>query len=129
MPQLNPHDFAPQLIWLAIIFTLFYLALARSALPRIAQVIANRKATIEGVLNGAREAQQRADREAAHYEAAIAGAKAKAQASIHAARQSLGLELSATRDALDRQLGEKAAGIEKSVQDLLKRASGEMETM
>ncbi len=47
MPQLQPDVFAPQLFWLAIIFTLFYLALSRLALPRIERVLANRKAKID----------------------------------------------------------------------------------
>jgi F-type H+-transporting ATPase subunit b len=129
MPQLQPGDFAPQLIWLAIIFTLFYLALSRLALPRIESVIAARKAKIEGDLKGAREAQTLADREAERYEAEIAAAKAKGQGSIRAAREKLDVELGGKRETLDRQLAAKAAETEKRVQDLLQRAAGEMESM
>lgn len=128
-PALNPEYFAPQLIWLAIVFTLFYLALSRLALPRIEHVIAARKAKIEGDLQGAREAQTHADREAARYEAEIAAAKAKGQGSIRGAREKLEAELSGKRETLDRQLVAKAAETEKSVQKLLERASGEMEAM
>jgi F-type H+-transporting ATPase subunit b len=129
MPQLQPHDFAPQLFWLAVIFTLFYLALAYRVIPRIEHVIGARKAKIEGDLKGAREAQQLADRAAANYDAEVAAAKAKGQASIRAHRGKLEAELGAKREEFERQLLEKAAATEKAVQGLIERAAGEMEAM
>jgi len=129
MPQLQPHDFAPQLFWLAVIFTLFYLALAYRVIPRIEHVIGARKAKIEGDLKGAREAQQLADRAAANYDAEVAAAKAKGQASIRAHRGKLETELGAKREEFERQLMEKAAATEKAVQGLIERAAGEMEAM
>ncbi len=129
MPQLQPDIFAPQLIWLAIIFTLFYLALTYLALPGIERVLANRKAKIEGDLAGAREAQQLADREAERYEAGIAAAKAKGQTRIRSHRETLEAGLSQKREALDRELVAKAGETEKTVQKFLEQASGQMEAM
>jgi F-type H+-transporting ATPase subunit b len=129
MPQLNPNDFAPQLIWLAIIFAAFYLALANLALPRIQGILASRKAKMEGDIESARTAQRRADAEAGRYEAGIAAAQAKGQAKLLAHRQKLNAELSQKREALERELAGKAAGTEKNVQKLLDKAAGEMEAM
>lgn len=129
MPQLQPGDFAPQLFWLAVIFTLFYFALANYALPRIQEVLVSRKAKIEGDLDSARAAQQRADSEAERYEAGIAAAKAKGQSSIRAQREKLDAELAQKREALDHQLAAKAVETDQSVNKLLERASGEMEAM
>ncbi len=129
MPQLNPADFAPQLIWLAIIFTLFYLALSRIALPRIEKVLKDRKSKIGGDLEGARKAQHEADKEAERYDAEIAAAKGKGHNAIRASREKLNAELAGKRKELDGQLAEKAGETEKRVQALLERASGEMEAM
>jgi F-type H+-transporting ATPase subunit b len=129
MPQLQLEDYAPQLIWLAIVFALFYVALSRYALPRIQEVLAGRKAKIEGDLDSARAAQQRADREAERYEAGIAGAKATGQASIRALREKLEAELAGKREAFDRELAGKAAETDRDVQALIERASGHMEAM
>jgi F-type H+-transporting ATPase subunit b len=129
MPQLRIEDFAPQLIWLAIIFTAFYFSLAYRALPRIQEVLAARKAKIDGDLESARAAQRRADQESERYEAGIAAAKAKGQSSIRAIREKLEAELAQKREAFDGELAAKAAETDKSVHKLLEQAAGQMEAM
>ena len=129
MPQLQPGDFAPQLIWLAITFALLYLALSRLVLPRIESVIGQRTSRISADLDKARDAQRHSEEEMARYEAEIAQAKAKAQARQREAREKLDGELSVKRAALDKDLGVKAAQSEEKVRGLLERASSQMETM
>jgi F-type H+-transporting ATPase subunit b len=129
MPQLQPGDFAPQLIWLAIIFTLFYFALSQLVLPRIERVLKDRQGKIGGDLQAARDAQHNADKEAERYEAEIAAAKAKGHGRVRASRGKLDEELSEKRKDLDNQLAEKTAETEKRVQGLLERAFGEMDAM
>ena len=46
MPQLNPLDWGPQLIWLLITFGILYLLMVYVALPRIGSVIEARAARI-----------------------------------------------------------------------------------
>ena len=47
LPQLNPQDMAPQLIWLALTFIALYFMLSKITLPRISSVIDERKSRIE----------------------------------------------------------------------------------
>ena len=128
-PALNIDWYIPQLIWLAIIFTLFYLALSQLVLPRIERVLKDRKTKIGGDLQAARDAQHNADKEAERYEAEIAAAKAKGHGSIRASREKLDGELGEKRKDLDTQLAQKTAETEKRVQGLLERAFGEMDAM
>jgi len=128
-PALNIDWYIPQLIWLAIIFTLFYLALSYLVLPRIERVLKDRKGKIGGDLQAARDAQHNADKEAERYEAEIAAAKAKGHGRVRASRGKLDEQLSEKRKDLDNQLAEKTAETEKRVQGFLERASGEMEAM
>ncbi|MGA9550398.1 MAG: hypothetical protein WA579_16975 [Rhodomicrobium sp.] len=128
-PALNIDWYIPQLIWLAIIFTLFYLALSQLVLPRIERVLKDRKTKIGGDLQAARDAQHNADKEAERYEAEIAAAKAKGHGSIRASRQKLDGEFGEKRKDLDTQLAQKTAETEKRVQGLLERAFGEMDAM
>ena len=117
------------MIWLAIIFTLFYLALSQLALPRIERVLKDRKTKIGGDLQAARDAQHNADKEAERYEAEIAAAKAKGHGTIRASREKLDGSSVKSAKISTAQLAEKTAETEKRVQGLLERAFGEMDAM
>jgi F-type H+-transporting ATPase subunit b len=80
VPQLNPNDFLPQLVWLAITFVILYVAMARLALPKIAAVLAKRDRQIEEDLTRAERLKADADKALAAYEAALTEARASAQA-------------------------------------------------
>lgn len=79
MPQLNPNDFLPQLVWLTITFVILYLAMARLALPKIAAVLAKRDRQIEEDLTRAERLKGDSDKALAAYEAALTEARASAQ--------------------------------------------------
>jgi F-type H+-transporting ATPase subunit b len=129
MPQLQPADFAPQLIWLAIIFASLFFIMSRRTLPRIEKVLGERKTRISGDLESARDAQRQSEMAMERYEAEIASARAKGQGVVRAAREKLGAELSEKRGALDQQLAVKAAATEKRIHGILEQASGEIEAM
>ena len=59
MPQLNPLDWGPQLIWLVITFGVLYLLMVWIALPRIGNVIEKRAAHIAGDLGAAEKFRRR----------------------------------------------------------------------
>jgi F-type H+-transporting ATPase subunit b len=82
MPQLVVHDFAPQLIWLAITFVALYLVMARFGLPRLGGVITARRQRIEGDIAKAAQMKAEADTVIAAYEKALAEARAAAQQTV-----------------------------------------------
>jgi len=115
MPQLNPLDWAPQLIWLAITFGILYLLMKWVALPKIGSVIEARQARIAGDLEAADKLRRQTEEAIAAYEQALAEAKARAHGIAQEARNKLKDEVAAERAALERDLAAKSAEAEARI--------------
>ncbi len=115
MPQLDISTWPPQLFWLAITFLALYFVMSRVAIPRTGGVIALRKSTIDGDLAAAQKLKTETDNAIKSYEAALAEAKAKAQAINIENRNALNAEIEAERAKLDAALGAKISAAEKKV--------------
>ena len=109
MPQLNPLDWAPQLIWLVITFGSLYLLMKRVALPKIGSVIEMRQGRIAGDLGEADKLRRETQEAIAAYEQALAEAKARAHAIAQEARNKLNDEVAAERAELEQDLAAKSA--------------------
>ena len=75
MPQLDYHDFAPQLVWLAIAFVALYFVMSRLAVPRIEDTLARRQGKIQGDLDAAEKANEETRALVAAYEKHLADAR------------------------------------------------------
>jgi F-type H+-transporting ATPase subunit b len=106
MPQFWIEDYVPQLFWLAVSFAVFYWLMAKVALPRVADVLAERRDRIAGDLDRAEGFRVEAEKTIAAYEAALAEARAAAQAILAeaAARNTAAAERRAA------EVGERLAG-------------------
>ena len=93
MPQLafgHPEQgrfLVANVVWLFIIFGVLYFVMAQYALPAVGSVLEARRARIEGDLEQAQAAKQRADAAMAEHQAGTAKARAEAQASVANAAQ------------------------------------------
>ena len=115
MPQLNPLDWAPQLIWLVITFGILYLLMKWVALPKIGSVIEMRQGRIAGDLEAADKLRRETQEAIAAYEQALAEAKARAHAIAQEARNRLKDEVAAERAALERDVAAKSAEAEARI--------------
>lgn len=116
MPQLNPADWAPQLIWLVITFGILYVLMVRVALPRIGKVIDARAAHIASDLDAAEKFRRETEEAIAAYEQALAEAKQKAHAIVEEGRTKLKAETDAEREKLEKELAAKSAEAEKRIE-------------
>lgn len=117
MPQLNfSHPLVvAQVVWLLLIFGLLYYTMAKVALPRVAEVLEQRRQRIDGDLEAAQAAKQRADVALEEHRAATAKARGEAQAAINAAVQQAQVAAAGQAEVmtarLNAQIGEAEARI------------------
>ena len=79
MPQLNVHDFAPQIVWLVITFVVLYLVMSKLAVPAISDTLDKRQAKIQGDLDAAEKASEDTRALVAAYEKRLADAREEAR--------------------------------------------------
>jgi F-type H+-transporting ATPase subunit b len=115
LPQLNQPDFAPQLFWLALTFVLLYVILKRVALPRIGEVIEERKDRIKRDLAAAERLKGETEKALQAYEKALADARSNATSIARQTRESLNAEVDKERKAIEDQLAKKLAEAEASI--------------
>jgi F-type H+-transporting ATPase subunit b len=115
LPQLNPADFAPQLIWLAITFVVLYFILARVALPRIGEVIEERHDRVQRDLDAAERFKKDTDAALAAYERALSEARSKASTLAKDMRDKLAAETDKERTSVEEQLAAKLADAETRI--------------
>jgi F-type H+-transporting ATPase subunit b len=118
MPQLDPSTFSPQLVWLAITFALLYILMARVALPRIGNVLAERQEKIDDNLTTAEELRAQAQADAEAYATELAAAREQARAAIQQVTQEVSAEAQAKHD----QLAQRMAAQIKSAETEIDRA-------
>ncbi|HEX2449242.1 MAG TPA: ATP F0F1 synthase subunit B [Methyloceanibacter sp.] len=115
MPQLNPLDWGPQLVWLLITFGVLYFLMLKVALPRIGSVIDARAARIAKDLADADKLRRKTEEAIAAYEQALAEAKQKAHAIVDEGRAKLKEETAAERARLDAELAKRGAEAEERI--------------
>lgn len=109
MPQLCDEWVANQIFWLIITLIVIYFILARFALPRIGSILAARKSAIAQDIATAEELRQKAAEVEAHYNEALATAKAEAQRIANATKAELQKGIDKALTAADEKIAQKTA--------------------
>ncbi|MDX1486290.1 MAG: F0F1 ATP synthase subunit B' [Alphaproteobacteria bacterium] len=115
MPQLDVNSYLPQLVWLAITFAALYLLMARLALPRIADVLAERSKRREDNLARAEELQAEAEAAAKAYENVLAESRAAAHEQLMLSADAAKNRADDAIRALDARLAGEIAAAEDTV--------------
>ena len=116
MPQLDFATFAPQLIWLAITFILLYLVMARAGLPRVGQIIAARRARIDGDLEKASQMKNEAEAVIAAYDKALAEARMQAQITMRETTEQLNAQAAERQRKVAEELARETSAAEKRIE-------------
>lgn len=129
MPQLDPSVFSPQLIWLAITFTVLYLIMARKALPRVADVLDNRANKIADDLRVSEELKDKSKALEAEHDKAQAEAKAEANRILSAAREKMQAGIEAKRNEAEGKLLAEVQAAEAKIATAKAEAMDDLEDM
>ena len=121
-PPLDPSTFVPQLFWLALTFGLLYVLLKRFALPRVSEVIEERREHIERDLDKAEKLKAETQLALSLYELALAEARTKASAIAKEMRDELVAEIDSERARVDAQISQKLAEAEARIAQSKARA-------
>jgi len=115
LPQLNPADFAPQLAWLALTFVLLYLVLSRVTLPRIGEVLEERRDRVQRDLDAAERFKADTDAALAAYEKALSDARQRASSMAKEVRERLTTDTEKERTRIEGELNAKLADAETRI--------------
>lgn len=129
MPQLDISTFAPQIIWLALVFGVLYFVVVRSSLPKVAQVIESREAHITAELASAEAAREAAAAAEATRDDALAKARAESQQVLLAAKDAIAAETSAKLAALDVELTTRLSAAETRLQEARAQSLGQIDAV
>lgn len=114
-PPLDGTLVAPQLVWLAITFGALYLLMSRITLPRIGEVIEERRERIQRDLDSAERLKSETDKALASYEQALADARANANAIASETRDRLNERTVSRQAEVDAKIDAQIAEAERRI--------------
>ena len=115
-PPFQKEHFASQLVWLVLSFVVLYALLQTLVLPRVASILAARRARIESDLAEAAEAKSESEAALARHEKSLADARANAQAIAAKTHKELAARSESRRKELEAGLAAKLVDAEKKIE-------------
>jgi F-type H+-transporting ATPase subunit b len=115
LPQLDPNHFAGQLFWLTVTFVALLFVMSRIALPRVGDVLDERRDRIKRDLDAAGRLKAETDKALADYEKALADARSNASGIAKETREKLASETDAERQRVDAQIAVKLQDAEARI--------------
>lgn len=109
LPQLDFSTYPNQIFWLVVAILAIYFILTRTALPRIAGVLAERRGTIMNDIAAAEEMKLKAVAAEKAYDKALAEARANAQKIAAETRAAIKEELDIAMAKADAEISAKSA--------------------
>lgn len=114
-PPFDTSTFAGQLFWLAVTFGLLYYLMSKVALPRVAGILEDRSARIDGDLAAASAMQDKAKAAGESYEKLLAEAKSNAQGIGQKAKDDANAAMEQRRKAVEAEMATKLAASEADI--------------
>lgn len=128
-PPLDPANFAPQLFWLALTFGALYVILSRVALPRVSEVIEERRDRIQRDLDAAERLKDETEQALQGYEKALTDARSNASGLAKKERETLDAEVQREQAKVEEQIAAKLADAETRIAETKAKALESVNTI
>jgi F-type H+-transporting ATPase subunit b len=126
-PPFDPTWFASTIFWLLVTFGICYYLMSKVALPRVAGILEDRAAKIDGDLATAAAIQDKAKTAGEAYEKLLADAKANAQGIGQKAKDEANADADARRKAVEADMAARIATSEASIATARAKAMGNVD--
>ncbi len=128
-PPFDPSTFSSQLVWLAITFGFFYLFMARVVLPRIGNILEDRRDRISQDLVEAQRLKEETDASIAAYEQELSEARHKAHVIAGEANDKARAASDSEREKVEAELAENLANAETHIGNIRDAAMAEVDAI
>jgi len=128
-PPMNPEFFASQILWLAITFGVFYYVLSKAIIPRMSQVLDDRRARIDKDLLAAESMRADADEAQAAYEQELAAARANSQRIAQDARDGARTDADLQRKRIEAELDGKLESAQARIAEIKAKALADVDAI
>ena len=120
MPQLNPEFWASQIFWLILIFSSLYIIMWKIFLPKITDIIENRKSRIIGDLNETQKLKENAEKKLREYNKIIEDTKKEAKRIIEDNKKKLENDIKSKKQKFNEEIEKELMSVEKEIKSLKK---------
>jgi len=120
MPQLNPEFWTAQIFWLVLIFSTLYIAISKIFLPKIINVIENRKLKIVSDIDEAQKLKESAENKLKEYNQVIENSKKEAKKLIHDSKKQLDVDLKQKKQKFIEEIEKELINAEQEIKVLKK---------
>jgi len=120
MPQLNTEFWASQIFWLILIFSILYIIIWKIFLPKITDIIENRKSRIIGDLNETQKLKENAEKKLSEYNKIIEDTKKEAKKIIEDNKKKLENDIKSKKQKFNEEIEKELISVEKEIKSLKK---------
>ena len=120
MPQLNSEFWIAQIFWLALIFSILYILTWKVFLPRITDVIENRKLKIVNDLSEIEKIKETAEKKLEEYNRIIENSKKEAKKIIQDSKKKLDTDLENKKNKFTEEIEQELKNIELEIKNFKK---------
>ena len=118
MPQLNPDYWLSQIFWVILIFTMLYVVLWKTILPKINENLENRKSQILTDLDDAQKFKDQSEEKLSEYNKILNQAKQEAKKILDETRKKINRDIENKKNQFNLEIDKEIENAEKEIKTL-----------